>query len=160
VASADRAARTRRIARLLVALGESPTEAIPAARRLASRVLDGPRGEQLAIIEHRERVAGGGDRSREAWVLRRVLGWGERDAARALDCSRTALRLHLGSRPPLDPDAEAASIEEIRRRMDEVRVTEFAAASFRHSTGGRALFRVAMVSLTLLALAIATRFVG
>ncbi len=44
--------------------------------------------------------------------------------------------------------------------MDEVRVTEFAAASFRHSTGGRALFRVAMVSLTLLALAIATRFVG
>ncbi len=41
--------------------------------------------------------------------------------------------------------------------MDEVRVTELGATSFRRSTGGRALFRVAMIAL---ALAIATRFVG
>ncbi len=93
-------------------------------------------------------------------MLRRVLGWGERDAARALDCSRTALRLHLGSRPPLNPVSEAASIEAVRRRMDEVLITDHATSPFGRPTVGRALSRVAMVALAILALVVATRFIG
>ena len=85
----------RRIARLLHALGEPRETAASHARPLARRLPDGPRGERLVILEHRERMEGGGDRAREAWVLRAVFGWSERDAAKALDCSRTALRLHL-----------------------------------------------------------------
>ena len=49
----------------------------------------------MAIPDHRERMPDGGDRGREAWVLRVVLGWSSRDAARALDCSKTALDVHL-----------------------------------------------------------------
>ena len=92
-----RPARARRIARLLHALGEPVADAERHGRRLASRVADGPRGERLAILDHRERVEGGGDRGREAWVLRIVLGWSDRDAARAMDCSRSALEGHLTS---------------------------------------------------------------
>ena len=91
----SRAARARRIARLLHALGEPAKEAERHGRALADRIADGPRGERLAILEHRERIPGGGDRGREAWVLRRVLGWSDRDAARGMDCSRTALEGHL-----------------------------------------------------------------
>ena len=90
-----RPARARRIARFLHALGEPAAEAERHGRRLASQVADGPRGERLAILDHRERVEGGGDRGREAWVLRIVLGWSDRDAARAMDCSRSALEGHL-----------------------------------------------------------------
>lgn len=143
-----------------MALGESPEDAVAAARTLSRRVVDGPRGEQLAIIEHRERTAGGGDRAHEAWVLRRVLGWGERDAARALDCSRTALRLHLASRPPLEPAAEAASIQEIRCRMRGVRVSDRLPTALTRSRARRMLVRVALVVSALLVMEIATRFLG
>jgi hypothetical protein len=154
----DRAARIRRIARLLVALGEPSDAAIRAAARLAPRVTNGPRGEQLAIIEHRERVAGGGDRGHEAWVLRRVLGWGERDAARALDCSRTALRLHLDARPPLEAAEEARRIMEMRACMDEVRV-DGGAGRDRGTVRHRRLVQVLVVAASMItALAIATRF--
>lgn len=92
-----RSARIRRLATLFVALGDPESEAIAAASRLARRVPDGPRGERMAIIERRERVPEA-SRSHEAWVLRRVMGWTERDAAKALDCSRTVLCRHLEDR--------------------------------------------------------------
>ena len=91
----SRSARSRRIARLLHALGEPAKLAEEHGRAIAGRIADGPRGERLAILEHRDRTTGGGDRGREAWVLRVVLGWSDRDAAKALDCSRTALEGHL-----------------------------------------------------------------
>ena len=90
----ERPARARRVARLLHGLGESAADAARHGRRLAPSVPDGPRGERMAILDHRERMPGGGDRGREAWVLRVVLGWSPRDAARALDCSKTALDVH------------------------------------------------------------------
>lgn len=78
-------------------MGEPAEAATAHARPLARRLPDGPRGERLIILEHRERLKDGGDRAREAWVLRAVFGWSERDAAKAMDCSRTALRIHLGA---------------------------------------------------------------
>lgn len=95
VPRSDRPARARRVARLLHALGEPRAEAERHGLRLSSRVPDGPRGERLAIMDHRDRASGGGDREREAWVLRIVFAWSDRDAARAMDCSRSALERHL-----------------------------------------------------------------
>lgn len=128
--------RITRIARLLVALGDEPAVAVARGRRLVGRAADGPRGERLAIQDHRERAADGGDRLHESWVLRRVLGWSERDAARALDCSRTVLRRHLEAIPDRSPEAETAEIETVRRRMQEVVVADAPGwAAF--SRGGR-----------------------
>jgi hypothetical protein len=158
VARKDRAARTRRIARLLVALGEPPVAAVAAATRLSRRVADGPRGEQLAIIEHRERTAGGGDRTHEAWVLRHVLGWNERDAARALDCSRTALRLHLGNRPRRSAEEDERRIAEIRARMMEITVGAVPDTSSAVPERHRVLLGFGLVVAILTLLAIATRF--
>ena len=143
-----------------MALGESPSDAAVAAARLSRRVMDGPRGEQLAIIEHRERVAGGGDRTQEAWVLRRVLGWGERDAARALDCSRTALRLHLQARPVVDVAEENRRIAEIRARMAEVRMQTGDHRDSATAGRRRVLRTVVVVVAILTALAAATRVLG
>ena len=114
---ATRPPRVRRIARLLHALGEPAAEAVKHGRGLAGRVADGPRGERLAILEHRERVDGGGDRGREAWVLRIVLGWSDRDAARAMDCSRSALSGHLAS---LGGRFDGQDVEALRHAMAAV----------------------------------------
>jgi hypothetical protein len=141
-----------------VALGESPEEAMIAGSRLSGRVVDGPRGEQLAIIEHRDRVPGGGDRGHEAWVLRRVLGWGERDAARALDCSRTALRLHLDARPRMDDAEEARRIGDIRDRMRAVRPGAAPIPKERDLARRRMARLLVLGVLAVTVLAVATRF--
>jgi len=69
----------------------------------------------MAIIERRDRVPEA-SRSHEAWVLRRVMGWTERDAAKALDCSRTVLCRHLEDRS-VDEDEERRRIERCRARI-------------------------------------------
>lgn len=65
------------------------------ARRVRHHPAFENRGGRLAVFAYRESDLAGGDRIREAWILVSVLGWEERDAAIALDCSRTALRGHL-----------------------------------------------------------------
>lgn len=113
----SRSARSRRIARLLHALGEPTPVAEAHGRALAARIADGPRGERLAILEHRERTPGGGDRGREVWVLRVVLGWSDRDAAKALDCSRTALEGHLRT---VSDRFDADDVAALRRGISQV----------------------------------------
>jgi hypothetical protein len=112
----------------------------------------------LAIIRHRERAPGGGSRSHEAWVLRRVLGWGERDAARALDCSRTALRLHLQQTSAWSPEEEASRIAETRARMDEVPFGGDSIEEALVARRRRGFVLVAIVAAGLTGLAILTRF--
>ncbi len=122
--------------------------------------MDGPRGEQLVIIEHRERVPGGGDRGHEAWVLRHVLGWNERDAARALDCSRTALRLHLAARPAGTAESERARIREMRARMAAVPMGTVPPSDRMDGRTHRLLGRGVVVVLIVVLIAVATRVLG
>lgn len=151
-----RTTRTRRLARLLVALGDDVDVAIDRGRRLARTAADGPRGERLAILDHRERVADGGDRLHESWVLRHVLGWSERDAAKALDCSRTVLRRHLAARPPRSDADERAAIDAVRRRMDAVFVSEVRGAGPGRIRGRGGLLAAAIAAVVLATLAAAT----
>ena len=150
-------ARARRIARLLHALGEPVKVAERHGRALAGRIADGPRGERLAILEHRERSPGGGDRGREAWVLRRVLGWSDRDAAKALDCSRTALHGHLQTISGRFDDDDVAALRQGIARVDggmvhpEVR-------SGRAQSGWSRLLPLVVAVAVVLALVMATRW--
>ena len=112
----------------------------------------------MAIIEHRERTAGGGDRTHEAWVLRHVLGWNERDAARALDCSRTALRLHLGNSPRRSAEDDERQIAEIRARMAQITVGAVTNTPSAGRERRRVLLGFGLVVAILTLLAIATRF--
>ena len=125
-------ARIRRVYRLLVVLTGRPIAAGERLGTLPARIPDGPRGERIAIQAARAMESGVmailssetgkalaelSEQDREVWVLRRVMGFGERDTAIAVDCSRTVVRRRLdalGDAP--GPDA----VNEVRSMMYEL----------------------------------------
>ena len=141
----DRGACERRVYRLSCLLGGDPALAL----RVIESVIDVPAGmasldgahlDRLTILRTRElidrpRPLAGIDpilarrfadlpfQHREAWVLREVYGIEPRDAARAMDCSVTALERHLaGARSGIEQSAgegEALS-EALRARSLEL----------------------------------------
>ena len=115
-----------RTCRLLLALGMSRVDAERTARTIRKHHAFQTRGGRLAVFAYRESDSDGGDRVREAWILVSVLGWGERDAAIALDCSRTALRGHLEQAASR---FDAADVEALRRIVDAYRPGPMEAAS-------------------------------
>ena len=128
----DDPARIRRLYRLLVVLCGRP---IAAGERLGSlpvRIPDGPRGERIAIQAARDMESGAmtilpseigraiarlPQQDREVWVLRRVMGFSERDTAIAVDCSRTVVRRRLENLgDSLGPD-EVAEVRSMMLRL-------------------------------------------
>jgi hypothetical protein len=107
-----------RTCRLLLALGMSRVDAEHTARVVRNHPAFDTRGGRLAVFAYRESDPAGGDRIREAWILVSVLGWEERAAAIALDCSRTALRGHLEQAASR---FDAIDVEALRRIVDAYR---------------------------------------
>ncbi len=104
--------------RLLLALGMSRVDAERTARTVRKHHAFRTRGGRLAVFAYRESDPAGGDRIREAWILLSVLGWGERESAIALDCSRTALRGHLEQAAARFDEADVVAL---RRVVDAYR---------------------------------------
>ena len=104
-----------RTCRLLLALGMNRVDAERTARTVRKHHAFRTRGGRLAIFAYRESDPAGGDRIREAWILLSVLGWGERESAIALDCSRTALRGHLEQAAS---QFDEVDVEALRRVVD------------------------------------------
>lgn len=115
-----------RTCRLLLALGMNRADAERTARSVRNHRAFGTRGGRLAIFAYRESDPAGGDRIREAWILLSVLGWGERESAIALDCSRTALRGHLQQAASR---FDAVDVEALRKIVDAYRPGPMEAAS-------------------------------
>lgn len=129
----DEFSRQRRVYRLVAILSGRPLAAAEALKTgLPARIPDGPRGERIAVQIARTLEPGRlgvlappyADQlfslepaQREAWVLRRGLGFGERDAAIALDCSRTVLRRRLAQ---VDDRLDAAAVRAVRSAMLEL----------------------------------------
>ena len=126
----DEFSRQRRVYRLLAMLSGRPIAAAEALKKgLPARIPDGPRGERIAVHLARtlepgrlsllaepyaEQLASLDHPEREAWVLRRGLGFTERDAAIALDCSRTVLRRRLES---VDDRLDSGAVRAVRSTM-------------------------------------------
>ncbi|MCP4834152.1 MAG: hypothetical protein GY895_05245 [Phycisphaera sp.] len=104
---------------MLLALGMSRVDAERTARTVRKHRAFQTRGGRLAVFAYRESDPAGGDRIREAWILMSVLGWGERESAIALDCSRTALRGHLEQAAARFDEAD---VEALRRIVDAYRL--------------------------------------
>ncbi len=100
------------------------------------RVVPGPPGPSgplgNAMDPAFERLEGLPRQFREAFVLVRVLGRSLREAARAMDCSRTAVRRHLsradaavlaasGLTPPPDAGEPAAPIDQLADIVSQLR---------------------------------------
>ena len=102
-----------RTCRLLLALGMNRVEAERTARKVRDHHSFRTRGGRLAVFAYRDSDPDGGDRVREAWVLGSVLGWGERESAIALDCSRTALRGHLEQASTRFDEVDARALRRI-----------------------------------------------
>ncbi len=103
----DSLASHRRVFRLLSILTGRPLAAGALLSEFPSSIPPGPRGERIAVHAARDmepgrlsllpqeiadRIYGLEPQLREAWVLRDVLGYNDRNAAIALDCSRTVVR--------------------------------------------------------------------
>lgn len=108
----DSLASHRRIFRLLSVLTGRPLAAGEALSSLPSRIPVGPRGERIAVHAAREmdsgrlslvpqeianRIYGLAHELRETWILSDVMGYTDRHAAIALDCSRTVVKNRLES---------------------------------------------------------------
>ena len=115
-----------RTCRLLLALGMNRVDAERTARTVRNHPAFETRGGRLAVFAYRESDPAGGDRIREAWILISVLGWAEREAAIALDCSRTALRGHLQQAASR---FDAVDVEALRKIVDAYRPGPMEAAS-------------------------------
>lgn len=106
----DQLARYRRVFRLVAVLTGRPLASASVLATLPREIPDGPRGERIAVQAARdfeyaqsslldaslaERFSALAPQNREAWVLRRVLCFTERDTAISMDCSRTVVRQRL-----------------------------------------------------------------
>ena len=108
----DSLASHRRVFRLLAILTGRPLAAGERLSNLPAHIPTGPRGERIAVHAARdmeqgslsllpediaERVYGLEHQLREAWILSEVMGYDDRNAAIALDCSRTGVKNRLES---------------------------------------------------------------
>ena len=106
----DELARQRRVFRLVAILTGRLLASVEVLSALPEVIPDGPRGERIAVQASRrfkaaqsslldgavaEKLFALAPQVREAWVLRRVLEFNERETAIAMDCSRTVVRNRL-----------------------------------------------------------------
>ena len=106
----DELARYRRVFRLVAILTGRPLASVSVLSTLPEEIPDGPRGERIAVQAARgfkparssllegplaDSLFALPPQNREAWVIRRVLGFSERETAIAMDCSRTVVRQRL-----------------------------------------------------------------
>ena len=128
----DHLARQRRIYRLVATLTGRPLASAEVLARLPAVIPDGPRGERIAVQASREydfarsslleadlssRLSGQAAQVREAWVLRRVMGLGERETAIAMDCSRTVVRNRLEGVDAVLSPQDALAVREAMLRI-------------------------------------------
>lgn len=96
------------------------------------------------------------EQDREVWVLRRVMGFSERDTAIAVDCSRTVVRRRLES---LGDTLGANEVEEVRSMMLRLGLPM---GYLRHRRierrGRRRLLQLAVVGLLLVAVDVLRRW--
>jgi hypothetical protein len=174
----DRAACERRVYRLATLLTGNPlsatgvigsvVDAQPDLRQLDSAHLDrltvlrSREVEAARIVDERVDPASAGAlaalsaQQREAWVLARLYRCGERETARAMDCSVTAVRLHLaqadramGAAGAPPPEAVAQALRDYTLTLD---VPEFYRAARRRRARIRLAFRLALAGVAIMGL--------
>jgi hypothetical protein len=169
----DRAACERRVYRLATLLTGKPTAAARVIDQVLAaqpdlRALDGAHMDRLTVLRSREIPAGRivddalpassaealaalTAQQREAWIFRRLYALPPREAARAMDCSVTALGLHLDQAQwALGPDDR-----ELARELLAYTMTLDTPAFYRARRARRRRWRRVLLAAAVLAAAVA-----